>query len=343
MKKQTSRKQITQKKSKTLQNPSEIKQIDKFLNKIICGDALEVLKTIPSESIDAVVTSPPYWALRDYEVRGQIGLENNLDDYLMKLILVFDEVKRVLKPTGTCFVNFGDTYASSSKGGQQNNVQGNIFDALTKTSVIPKLKTNLKIPDKSLCLIPERFALLMIERGWILRNEIIWHKSNAMPSSVKDRFTVDFEKIFFFVKSKRYYFKQQFEPVRNPAELKRRYSNPFDQHLYWNKTRKATKSLEAIKKSQQKLLKQGRNKRCVWTVATAASRKYQKNHFAVFPEKLIETPIKAGCRTGGVVLDPFMGSGTTAIVAKKLKRNFIGIELNRKYVKLARNRLETIK
>lgn len=312
------------------------KPIKHFTNQIICGDSLKVLKTIPSESIDCVVTSPPYWALRDYGVKGQIGLESNIDEYLEKIIAVFDEIKRVLKPSGTCWINFGDTYANTSKGGHKNKLQNNIFDSITRLSVIPKLKTNLNIPPKSLCLIPLRFAIKMIEHGWILRNEIIWHKPNAMPQSVRDRFTTDFEKIFFFVKNHKYYFKQQFESLKNPKELQRRYANPFEKRKYWQLTRKSRQNLEVIKRSQQKILKKGRNKRCVWTIGTAS---FGDKHFAVYPEKLVETPILAGCPLNGIVLDPFMGSGTTAVVAKRLNRNYIGIELNPKYIELARNRI----
>jgi site-specific DNA-methyltransferase (adenine-specific) len=315
------------------------KPIEKFINKIICGDSLKVLKTIPDESIDCVVTSPPYWALRDYGVTGQIGLEPSIAEYLDKLILIFDEVKRVLKPSGTCWVNFGDTYANKTKGGHRNKPQGNMYDSLTKRATFPKLKTSLSIPSKSLCLIPARFAVLMIERGWILRNEIIWHKLNAMPQSVRDRFSVDFEKVFFFVKEKRYYFRQQFEPVKNPQELKRRYSNPFEKRPYWKLKGRNSKSLEAIKRSQKEILHRGRNKRCVWTIGTGAS---SANHFAVYPSRLIETPILAGCPENGIVLDPFMGSGTTAVVARKLNRNYIGIELNAGYVTLAENRLKNL-
>ena len=311
--------------------------IEKYLNKIIRGDALKVLKTIPSESVDCVITSPPYWALRDYGVKGQIGLESSIDDYLEKLLLIFDEVRRVLKPAGTCWINFGDTYANTSKGGQTNKPQGNIFDSYSERSVIPKFKPKLRIPSKSLCMIPSRFAVRMIERGWILRNEIIWHKPNAMPQSVKDRFTVDFEKLFFFVKNKNYYFKRQFEPLKDPKELMRRYANPFANHRYWKFDRTISKSLKSIKQSQEEILQRGRNKRCVWSIGNSAS---VSNHFAVFPPKLIETPILAGCPRGGIVLDPFIGSGTTAVVAKKLDRNFIGIELNHEYITLARNRLK---
>lgn len=329
-------------KTKTLNSLKQNSQkpIEYFINKIICGDAVKVLKTIPDESIDSVITSPPYWALRDYGVKGQIGLESTIEECLEKLITVFDEIKRVLKPSGMCWVNFGDTYANKTKGGQLNKVQNNIFDSFSQRSVIPKLSVKLNIPAKSLCMIPSRFALKMIERGWILRNEIIWHKPNAMPQSVEDRFTVDFEKVFFFVKQRKYYFKRQFEPLKNPNELKRRYSNPYENHRYRKLLGRAAKSLDKIKQSQKEILKRGRNKRCVWTIATGQSR---LNHFAVFPEKLIETPILAGCPENGIVLDPFIGSGTTAVVAKKLGRQFIGIELNGEYVRTAKNRIKVAK
>ncbi|MGI8468255.1 MAG: DNA-methyltransferase, partial [Pyrinomonadaceae bacterium] len=157
------------------------------------------------------------------------------------------------------------------------------------------------------------------------------HKPNAMPQSIKDRFTVDFEKIFFFVKNRKYYFRQQYEQLKNPERLKRRLLDP-------NKTHKYTKSYwfsanpQISEKQRLRMLETGRNKRCVWTIGTI---NFAGSHFAVYPPKLIETPIKAGCPEGGIVLDPFIGSGTTAVVAKKLGRNFIGIELNPKYVKIA--------
>jgi DNA modification methylase len=325
--------------SKTLKsnNLLQTKSIEKFTNKIICGDSLKILKTIPSETVGCVVTSPPYWALRDYGVQGQIGLESSIEEYLEKLIAVFDEIKRVLKPSGTCWINFGDTYANKNKGGHRNKPQGNMYDSLTKRATFPELKTAFDIPPKSLCLIPSRFALKMIERGWILRNEIIWHKPNAMPQSIKDRFSVDFEKVFFFVKSRNYYFNQQFEPVKKPQELRRRYSNPFENHAYRKFQGRNQKTQEAIKRSQQEILKKGRKKRCVWTIGTGASN---HNHFAVYPPRLVETPILAGCPEKGIVLDPFIGSGTTAIVTQKFDRNFIGIELNPDYVRLARNRIK---
>lgn len=316
------------------------KTIESFTNKIICGDSLKVLKTFPDESFDCVVTSPPYWALRDYQVKGQIGLESSIEEYLEKLIAVFDEIERVLKPAGTVWVNFGDTYANKTKGGHRNKLQNNIYDSLTRRATIPKLKVELTVPAKSLCLIPSRFALRMIERGWILRNEIIWHKPNAMPQSIRDRFSVDFEKVFFFVKNEKYYFRQQYEPLKNPKELERRFSNPFANHKYRKPDRHFNEDVEAIKQRQQEIIKKGRTKRSVWTIGTGVAN---GNHFAVYPPRLVETPILAGCPEGGIVLDPFMGSGTTAIVAKRLKRQFTGIELKSEYVKLARNRFQDAK
>jgi site-specific DNA-methyltransferase (adenine-specific) len=314
------------------------KSIESFTDKIICGDALETLEKIPGESVDCVVTSPPYWALRDYGVKGQIGLESSIEEYLGKLMAVFTEIHRILKPTGTCWVNFGDTYANKTKGGHRNKPQNNMYDSLTRRATFPKLKTELSIPPKSLCLIPARFALRMIERGWILRNEIIWHKPNAMPQSVKDRFSVDFEKIFFFVKERKYYFRQQYEKLRNPDRLQRRLLDPDKKHKrgksYWFSAR--PKNLE---KQRLSMLEKGRNKRCVWTIGTTS---FPGNHFAVYPPRLIETPVLAGCPERGIVLDPFMGSGTTAIVAGKLNRKFIGIELNPEYVRLAKNRIKIL-
>ncbi len=315
------------------------KFIKKYLNRIICGDALDTLKKFPAESVDCVVTSPPYWTLRDYGVKGQIGLESSSEDYLEKLLAVFAEVRRILKPSGTAWVILGDTYANKTKSGNRNNWQKSIYDSADRRAATAKCRTNLDVPAKSLCLIPVRFAVKMIEQGWILRNEIVWHKPNVMPQSSKDRFTVDFEKIFFLVKDRKYYFQQQFETLKNPERLKRRLLNPLKIHKqaesYWFSADPAVSG-----KRRLKILERGRNKRCVWSIGTA---NFAGNHFAVYPKKLVETPILAGCPAGGIVLDPFSGSGTTAVVAKKLRRNFIGIDLNPAYVRLARNRLKNLK
>lgn len=312
--------------------------IKKIVNHILCGDAYHVLKQLPSESIDCVVTSPPYWALRDYGVKGQIGLEETFQAYLAKLCLIFDEVKRVLKPTGTCWVNMGDTYAGSSKGnGGSSSVDNYMYARLRKRAGIGPIKLRTGLRAKSLCQIPARFSVEMINRGWILRNEIIWHKPNCMPTSAKDRFTVDFEKMFFFVKSRKYYFERQFEELHDKARLSRRFFDPHTnrKHAYGDGKVSAINP-KTIEASRLRMLEKGRNKRCVWRIAT---RPYYGDHFATYPPELIETPIKAGCPKDGIVLDPFIGSGTSALVARKLTRKFIGIELNPAYIHLAENRL----
>lgn len=300
----------------------------KEVNRIYQGDALTILKTFPPESVEMVITSPPYWGLRDYGIKGQIGLEPTYDEYLQKLIIVFDEVKRVLKNQGTCWINLGDTYSGSNNGANDytttNRNKPNTYKKIYKGQ--KPGKTNL--PDKSLCVIPFRFAILMVQRGWILRNDIIWQKPNAMPSSVEDRFTVDYEHLFFFVKSKKYYFKQQFEDAVNPSDniyrrelrkkrnynLKTPYKNNFPSPKYENK----------------------RNKRCVWRIPT---KPFPEAHFAVYPVELCRVPIESGSPENGIVLDPFTGSGTTAVAAKELGRKYIGIELNPEYVAIAEKRL----
>ena len=295
--------------------------------RIMQGDSLEVLKTLPDESVDCAITSPPYWALRDYGCEGQLGLEPTFQEYVDKLCNIFDEVKRVLKKEGTCWVNIGDTYNGNKEGKTDNKV----CDYLKNTTTnLHKKKGDL--PDKCLCQIPSRFAIEMTNRGWILRNEIIWYKPNAMPSSVKDRFTVDFEKVFFFVKNKKYWFEQQLE-----------------KSIWFEKDKRAitggiTKSGKSITSegNQYQINKSGsfrkdgnRNKRCVWQIPT---KPFKEAHFAVFPPTLVEPMIQAGCPENGIVLDPFIGSGTVAQVATLHRRNWIGIELNPEYIKLADKR-----
>ena len=268
------------------------------INKIYQGNSLEVLKAFPNECIDMVITSPPYYGLRDYGVDGQLGKESTFQEYITKLCDIFDEVKRVLKNDGTCWVVIGDSYGGTAD-------KGNYVDPknpLGRNAQSESLTKN--VTPKCLLQIPSRFAIEMTNRGWILRNELIWHKPNVMPSSVKDRFSVDYEKLLFFSKSKKYYFEQQKEPMKTTD------INPLM-----------------------------RNMRCVWNINT---QPFKGHHFATFPEKLVETPIKAGTKKGGIVLDIFMGSGTTGVVAKKLGRNYIGIELNEKYVEMAERRISKV-
>ena len=296
---------------------------------IIQGDCLLKLKEIPDNVIDCVVTSPPYWALRDYGVEGQLGLEPTFQEYITKLCNIFDEVKRVLKKEGTCFVNIGDTYYGSGSGTQYTpnlDKSKEVYVMPYQSNKIKQRNKDLNYKPKSLCCIPDRFKIEMINRGWICRNEIIWHKPNAMPSSVKDRFTVDFEKVFFFVKNKKYWFETQYEKLITKP------------HKPCNKVRIGVLRNDNTKKDYERIWgsEDGRNKRCVWTITT---KPFKEAHFATYPEALIEPMIKSGCPIGGFVLDPFMGSGTTGVVATKQQKQFIGIELNKEYCKIAEKRI----
>ncbi len=270
--------------------------------------------------------------------KGQLGLEPTFDLYIKHLCNIFEEVKRVLKPTGTCWVNLGDTYSGSGCGTNDyrteasRSIQGKGKNAcLYKTGgIAQRIK---EVPAKSLCFIPSRFAIEMINRGWILRNVIIWHKPNCMPSSAKDRFTVDFEYLFFFTRSKKYWFETQYEEYKAPLnrwggdELKANGKSSWD---------KGT-GQSTYRERKMRPNTRGRNKRCVWTITT---KSFQEAHFAVYPEELCETPIKAGCPKNGTVLDPFLGSGTTALAALKSGRRFVGIELNPKYIRMAYRRIK---
>jgi len=289
------------------------------LNQIYNQNCLTGLKNLPDNSIDCCVTSPPYWGLRDYGHDEQLGSESNFKEFVFGLAAIFDEVKRVLKDTGTCFINLGDTYGTGSGGDsgageKQKTNAGSMFGRKPLISM-----------HKSLCMVPERFAIEMVDRGWTLRNQIIWHKPNQMPSSATDRFTVDFEKIFFFVKQPMgYYFEQQIETTKaeviEPRMLK--------------EIRQTASETSKYKGFQARTMT--RNMRTVWSVNTKPN---SEAHFATYPQTLVERMIKSGCPEGGIVLDPFFGSGTTGLAAKKLNRNFIGFELNPEYVKLAENRI----
>jgi len=321
------------------------------LNKIYNIDCLEGLKQLEDNSIDCCITSPPYWVLRDYGVEGQLGLEPTFQEYINKLCNIFDEVKRVLKKDGTCWVNMGDTYmgnSSYSEKGRQGFVNDKIGMINKKKWLDPKYPTESRmrgrehiekcdIESKSLCQIPSRFAIEMCDRGWILRNEIIWHKPNCMPSSVKDRFTVDFEKIFFFTKNKKYYFETQYEEMTDTSK-KRLNQNIDSQNGSWRGIGGGYKINGAMKAKGN--IELGRNKRCVWRVPT---KPFKEAHFATYPEDLIKPCILAGCPEKGIVLDPFMGAGTTAKVALDNNRSYIGFELNNDYIKIAEDRLKDSK
>lgn len=293
------------------------------VNKIIEGNCLTVLKTLPDNSVDCCITSPPYWGLRDYGHSEQLGSEKHFKDFVNNLCNVFDEIKRVLKDTGTCFVNLGDTFngykaGNTSKKGYQENTVVDTF-----------VKAKTELPNKSLCMIPERFAIEMVDRGWCLRNQVIWHKPNQMPQSCTDRFTVDFEKIFFFVKQPMgYYFEQQLEPYESKPQP------PINKNKQNCNNGMNTDRFSAGERDYYS--KGGRNTRTVWSINTEPN---SEAHFATYPQRLVERMIKAGCPENGVVIDPFFGSGTTGIYARKVNRNFVGIELNPEYVEIANKRL----
>ena len=294
------------------------------------GDCLEVLRTLPDESIHCCVTSPPYWGLRDYGVEGQLGLESTPEEYIENMVKVFREVKRVLRKDGTLWLNLGDSYAGSGRGPTGRNGIGNQEKRQGFHSPKVVIPTGLK--PKDLVGIPWRVAFALQADGWYLRQDIIWHKPNAMPESVKDRCTKAHEYIFLLTKNSKYYFNSDL--IREPNQDK------YDGKRGSTKTR--TKFQSAMrtmsdKEEMKKYSTQGRNKRTVWNIPT---KPFKEAHFAVFPPALIEPCILAGCPAGGVVLDPFMGSGTTGMVAAMHQRNFIGFELNPEYCKMAEKRIE---
>jgi len=295
---------------------------------ILQGDSLTVLKTLASDSVDCIITSPPYWNMRDYRVDGQIGLEETPEAFIGKLIEVFTEAKRVLKKSGTCFVNLGDTYGTGSGKDEK------------------RVHESVKGYKKSLLMTPERFALAMIGNGWKLRNKIIWRKKNAMPSSVIDRFSNKYELVYFFVKSSTYYF--DLDAIRIPYETdEKRPDGIVRAREYGYNTKQGTKRRDMEDASRQSGKRRhpqddyernlkGKNPGDVWTLTL---QPHAIKHIAMFPEKLITPMILAGCPKGGVVLDPFGGAMTTCVVAKKLMRDFIAIELNPAYVELGEQRI----
>ena len=309
-------------------------------NKIICGDALETLKNFPNESINCCITSPPYYGLRDYHKKEQIGREKTVEEYLERLVAVFREVRRILKKDGTCFVVIGDSYAGTSSKKEQRDPKypnGRNGQDLSITQKVAGYKS------KDLMGIPWRLALALREDGWYLRSDIIWHKENAMPEACRDRPTRSYEHVFLLSKSSRYYYdyEQMSEPMKEVS--KKRYvrgRKPDNKYLKENSGAKLQKINEARKYGEYKgdNIPQFRNKRDIWTINTTS---FRGNHYAAFPPKLVEICMLAGCPKGGVILDPFIGSGTVGFVALMQDRNYIGIELNEEYVNLARKRIKT--
>lgn len=298
-------------------------------NQVYCMDALDFLKGLDDESVNCIVTSPPYYGLRDYGIARQYGLEATPREYVDKLVTLFREARRVLRSDGTFFLNIGDSFSGNGAGGQtpigetgQRKGRGN--DGLQcSTGRVEGL------PAKNLLMIPARVAIALQDDGWILRSEIIWAKRNPMPESVTDRPTRAHEMVYMLTKAAHYWYDA--DAIAEPAS-------------YYGKDRRSGKGRTAyngkydIDAPQQAFvtINETRNKRDVWWLASEPT---SEAHFATFPQKLIEPMILAGCPPFGVVLDMFMGSGTTALVARRLGRDYIGSELNPAYIDIIDKRL----
>ena len=308
------------------------------MNRIICADAAAGLKALPSESIRMCVTSPPYYGLRDYGTEGQIGIEQTPKEYIDRLVEVFAEVYRVLKPDGTLWVNISDSYAGSGKGigltEPKNEKDRPIYGKENHVFQMPKRWENIK--PKDMIGIPWMLAFALRDFGYYLRSDIIWHKINGLPESVKDRPVKSYEHIFLLSKSPKYYFdyKAIQEPIK--AVTAARYTRGRSgkaKHSGTERSQGIDRKTDAVTDESR----QYKRKRDVWEVSTNTYR--MDEHFAMYPEKLIEPCILAGSEQGDIVLDPFFGSGTTGAVAKRLGREYIGIELNPKYCEKAAERI----
>ena len=295
---------------------------------ILQGDVIERLKDIEDNTIQCVVTSPPYWGLRDYGEDNQLGLEETPEEYVENMVNVFREVRRTLKDDGTLWLNLGDTYSAqrwTKKGMDRTEAQPMNKMRDDWRAIAPIKKSGL--PDKNLVGIPWRVALALQADGWYLRQDIIWHKPNPMPESVTDRCTKSHEYIFLMSKSANYYYDA--ESIKEKTLTNDNINRDRDTTRL-NNTPGRTRMAGFKTNNYEK-----RNKRSVWKINT---QPYKEAHFAVFPEKLPELCIKAGSKEGDIVLDPFFGSGTTGFVAQRLYRKWIGIELNPEYIKIANKR-----
>ncbi|MBM4289269.1 MAG: site-specific DNA-methyltransferase [Deltaproteobacteria bacterium] len=269
---------------------------DRTGSEILVGDALSILAQLPSESCRCCITSPPYWGLRDYGVppANQIGAESDLKDYITNVTAIFTQVYRIVTQDGTLWLNLGDSYTSGNRTWRDPDKK----NPARAMQYRPPTPEGLK--PKDLIGVPWRVAFALQAAGWYLRSDIIWHKPNCQPESVKDRPTRSHEYVFLFSKSEKYYY--NYEAIKETANYPAR-----------------------------------RNRRTVWQINTEA---YKGAHFATFPPKLVELCLLAGSEEGDIVLDPFFGSGTVGEVALKLQRKFIGIEIKEEYAKLAQERLE---
>lgn len=296
--------------------------------RLIEGDCIAGMNAIDDATVHCCVTSPPYFGLRDYGCAGQIGLEQSPDEYVMRLVEVFRSVRRILRDDGTLWLNLGDSWASTAQG---------TFNAPQKmagknASVYGNFRPKVGLPPKNLIGIPWRVAFALQADGWFLRQDIIWHKPNPMPESVRDRCTDSHEYIFLLSKKQNYFYDCEAvkEPVAASTVQRLSQKNLPNQNGSTRVPGKTNGNMKAVGTTET------RNRRSVWTVTTKG---YKGAHFAVYPEDLIVPCVLAGCPENGTVFDPFTGSGTTAVVALRNNRNFIGTELNPQYCEIARNRI----
>lgn len=334
--------------------------------RILVGDSRDTLLNLADATVHCVVTSPPYFGLRDYGVPGQMGLEQTPDEYVAEMVSLFSEVRRVLRDDGTLWLNLGDSYAANRSCQVARTKGGPKHGPAQAASGRGQRATDYGLKPKDLIGIPWRVAFALQADGWYLRQDIIWHKPNPMPESVRDRCTKAHEYIFMFSKSPRYFYDH--EAIKTPAKessvarirqatFASQSGGEKDYANGVNPNRSMRKTLEnwakhdkqrghgrrhagfnarwdSMSKSDQMAL--GANKRSVWSVAT---KPFKGAHFATYPPELIEPCILAGCPAGGTVLDPFFGAGTTGLVAESLGRNWIGCELNPEYAQIARQRI----
>lgn len=367
------------------------------LNKIYCGDVEELMMQLDENSVDVCITSPPYWGLRDYGIKGQIGLEEHPNQYIINLVRTFYWLKKALKKTGSFYLNIGDTFFAN-RDPKNRQWEGDGKTVGTRWARNPSVSRGGCKPDgskwlqpKQLMLIPSRVAIALQEDGWILRNDIIWHKPNPMPSPVKDRLNTTYEHIFHFVKSKNYYY--DLDAIREPHKessfirvnqnnghpnfngnkkrghphgqdtldpqqfLHPKGKNPGDIVNYNGKFKDKMPHFQNVserKNYQRQILgvphdlatshPLGKNPGDFWNITT---KPFPEAHFAVFPPEILIKPLQSSCPDNGVVLDPFIGSGTVAYVCKysgkfgiKKRLNHIGFEINPEYIKLANKRLQ---
>lgn len=298
---------------------------------------LETCKRLPNESVDCIITSPPYWQLRDYGYPEQWGLEPTFNEYLEHLWTLMDEIYRILKPNGTVWINLGDTYNNNSGGGGETCSTGN-KKALEECG--RRNKQDKRFASKCLLLLPHRFAIGCIERGWIVRNDIIWAKRNGMPESVTDRFSKKHEYFFFMVKSEKYFF--DLDAIRDKTITGLDRCDVVKSKTSSNATALNSgraKELEANGSYEFKNNPKGKNPGSVsdfWDIPTKPNK---DKHYAQYPDTLISKPILAGCPEGGIIYDPFMGSGSTADAAIRTNRKFIGSEASKEYYDLCSKRI----